>query len=163
MLHSVAGATEPGPQEKQMSSKKAKPEMSSEFPADVTNFAQKSVDQAQATFEKVSEVAHGNVQMIDAAANAYKNRLTDIQLKGMEFAQLNVNAGFAFARKLLSVKEPAEAFNLQQAFVKDQAEALQRQATELSELAVTLAKESLKPVQETLTKSFSGFGKAFAA
>ena len=53
--------------------------------------------------------------------------------------------------------------SLQQAFFKDQAETLQRQAAELSELSVALAKESMKPVQETMTKSFSGFSKAVAA
>lgn len=150
-----------------MSSKKAKPEMTTESAAetaaDVTSFAQKTVDQAQAAFEKVSEVAHGNVQMFDAAANAYKNRVTDIQLKTMEFAQLNVNAGFAFARKLFAVKEPGEVINLQQTFFKEQAETLQRQAAELSELSVALAKESLKPVQESVTKSFAGLSKGIAA
>jgi phasin len=145
-----------------MSSKKAKPEMNTEIPAEVSAFAQKSVDQAQAAFEKVNEIAHSNVQMFDAAANAYKNRFTDIQLKAMEFAQLNVNAGFAFARKLFSSKEPTEFFSLQQSFLKEQAETLQRQATELNELSVALAKESLKPVQESVTKTFSGFTKAAA-
>jgi phasin len=146
-----------------MSSKKAKTEMNTEIPAEMATLAQKSVDQAQAAFEKVSEVAHSNVQMFDAAANAYKNRFTDIQLKSMEFAQANVNSGFSFARKLFAVKDPSEAFTLQQAFMKEQAEALQRQATELNELTVTLAKEAIKPVQESVTKSFSGLGKSFAA
>jgi phasin len=150
-----------------MSSKKAKPTMNTtpnatttpEIPAEVSAFAQKSVDQAQAAFEKVSEVAHSNVQMFDAAASAYKNRVTDIQLKAMEFAQLNVNAGFAFARKFFAVKDPAEVFTLQQAFLKEQAESLQRQVTELNELSVTLAKEAIKPVQESMTKSFPGFSR----
>ena len=38
-----------------------------------------------------------------------------------------------------------------------------RQAGELSELSVALAKESIKPVQESVTKSFAGFSKAAAA
>ena len=150
-----------------MSSKKAKPEMNTETQAQVANqvasFAQKTVDQAQAAFEKVSEVAHDNVQIMDAAANAYKNRLTDIQLKTMEFAQLNMNAGFAFARKFFAVRDPSEAVTLQQAFLKDQAETLQRQAAELGELSMALAKDSLKPVQETMTKSFTSLTKAVAA
>jgi phasin len=149
-------------QEMKMSVKKAKPDMNSEIPADVSAIAQKTVDQAQAAFEKVSEAAHSNVQMLDAAANAYKNRLTDIQMKAMEFTQLNLNAGFAFARKVFAVKEPAEVFTLQQTFVKEQAEAFQRQATELNELSVALAKESLKPMQDSVSKSLAGFAKAAA-
>ena len=150
-----------------MSSKKAKPEMNTETQAQMANqvadFAQKTVDQAQAAFEKVSEVAHGNVQLIDAAANAYKNRLTDIQLKSMEFAQANMNAAFAFARKFVAVRDPAEVFSLNQSFFKDQADAMQRQAAELNELSVALAKESLKPVQEGMTKSFGSLSKSLAA
>ena len=146
-----------------MSSKKAKPEMNTETQAQMANqvadFAQKTVDQAQAAFEKVSEVAHGNVQLIDAAANAYKNRVTDIQLKSMEFVQLNINSGFAFARTLFAVRDPSEAVNLQQSFLKEQAETMQRQAAEISELSVALAKESLKPVQDQMSKSFSSLSK----
>jgi phasin len=146
-----------------MTSKKSKPEVHSEAEAQVASFAQNTVDQAQAAFEKVSEVAHSNVQLFDEAANAYKNRVTDIQLKTMEFAQLNLNAGFAFARKFVAVRDPSEAVSLQQSFFKDQAEALQRQAAELSELSVALAKESMKPVQDSVTKSFAGFSRAVAA
>ena len=146
-----------------MTTKKAKPELTSEAQAQVASFAQKTVDQAQAAFEKVSEVAHSNVQLMDEAANAYKNRVTDIQLKTMEFAQLNLNAGFAFARKFVAVRDPSEAVTLQQAFFKEQAETLQRQAAELGELSVALAKDSMKPVQETMTKSFAGLSKAVAA
>lgn len=146
-----------------MSSKKAKPEMNTEIPAEMASFAQKSVDTAEAAFGRVTEVAHGSVQMMDAAASAYKNRVTDIQLKTMEFAQLNVNAGFAFARKLFAVKDPSEALNLQQSYMKEQAETLQRQASELGELSMALAKESLKPIQDTMSKSFTELSKPLAA
>ncbi len=146
-----------------MSTKKAKTEYATEAQTEVTSFAQKTVDQAQAAFEKVSEVAHSNVQLMDEATIAYKNRVTDIQLKTMEFAQLNLNAGFAFARKFFAVRDPSEAMTLQQAFFKEQAETLQRQAAELGELSVALARDSMKPVQETMTKSFAGLSKAVAA
>ena len=81
----------------------------------------------------------------------------------MEFAQANMNAAFAFARKFVAVRDPSEAFNLNQSFFKDQAEAMQRQAAELNELSVALAKESLKPVQEGMTKSFGSLSKGMAA
>ncbi len=150
-----------------MSTKKVKPEVMSGTEAQVAeqvaSFAQKTVDQAQAAFEKVTEVAHDNVQIFDAATNAYKNRVTDIQLKTMEFVQLNMNSGFTFARKFFAVRDPSEAISLQQAFIKDQAETMQRQAAELSELSVALAKESLKPVQDTVAKSFASLTKSVAA
>ena len=145
------------------SNKKAKIEMTNEIPADVSAFAQKSVDQAQLAFEKANELAHSNVQVFDAAASAYKSRFADLQMKAMEITQTNVNAGFAFARKLFAVKEPAEFFTIQQDFAREQAQAVQRQVAELNELTVALAKETVKPVQEGLTKSFGDFSKSFAA
>ncbi|MFM8745486.1 MAG: phasin family protein [Aestuariivirga sp.] len=146
----------------QMNSAKAE-KVTGQVADQVANFAQKTVDDAQAAFEKASELAHGNVQMMDAAANACKNRMTDIQLKAMEFAQANVNSGFAFVRKCFSLSDPAAAMALHQDFFKAQAEAMQRQAGELNELSVALAKESLKPVQETFTKSFASLSKSIAA
>ncbi len=142
--------------------KKARSEMNG-IPADVSAYAQKSVDQAQAAFEKANDMAHSNAQVFDAAANAYKFRFADIQMKAMEITQINLNAGFAFARKLFSVKEPAEFFALQQDFVAEQGKALQRQATELGELNMALAKETLKPVQEGFSKSFGEAAKSFDA
>lgn len=144
-------------------SKKPKVELSNEIPADVTAFAQKSVDQAQAAFEKANEFAHSNVQLLDAATSAYKSRFADLQMRAMEIAQINMNSGFAFARKLFAAKEIGEVLNLQQDFVREQSEVLRGQASELNELTVALAKETFKPVQDGFSKNFGDLTKAFAA
>lgn len=141
----------------------AKIELNTEIPAEFSEFAQKSVDQAQVAFEKANELAHSNVQVFDAAASAYKNRFADLQLRAMEITQINVNAGFAFARKLFAAKEPGEFFSLQQDFAREQGQAMQRQAAELNELTMALAKDTVKPMQEGLTKNMGDFSKAFAA
>lgn len=127
----------------------------------IATMARQSVDQAQAAFEKASELAHGNVQMMDAAAGAYKQRLADLQLKAIEITQDNMNAAFEFARRALGVRDLSEVMSLQQDFIKAQAEALQRQTSQLNELSVALAKETVKPVQESMTKSFANVGKGF--
>ena len=78
----------------------------------------------------------------------------------MKIAPLDQALTFARASgKLFAVRDPSEAMNLQQSFFKEQAETLQRQAAELSELSVALAKESMKPVQESMTKSFTSLSK----
>ena len=138
-------------------------DQNTEIPADVTAFAQKSVDQAQVAFEQANEFAHSNVQVLDAAASAYKSRFADLQLRAMEITQINVNAGFAFARKLFAAKESGEFFSLQQDFMREQSQALQRQVSELNELTVALAKDTVKPMQDGFTKSMGEFNKAFAA
>ena len=134
-----------------------------EVPAEVTEFAQKSVDQAQAAFDKASDLAHSNMQYVDAVAGAFKARTADIQLKAMEIAQINMNSAFTYMRKAFAVKDPTELVTLNQDFARDQFAAYSRQAGELSELSVQLAQETVKPVQESLVKSFGDFNKTFAA
>ncbi len=146
-----------------MTAKKAKIEMTGEFPSEVAALAQKTVDQAQAAFDKATDVAHGNVQLFDAAASACRGRLADLQMKSVEFTQTAVTAAFAHARSLFAVKEPAEFFALQQDFLRRQAESFQRQTAELGQLSLQLARETAKPVQDGVTKAFGDFSKSFAA
>lgn len=133
-----------------------------EVPADVTEFAQKSVDQAQAAFDKASDLAHSNMQYVDAVAGAFKARTADIQLKAMEIAQINMNSAFTYMRKAFAVTDPAEFLTLNQDFARDQFAVYTRQANELGELSVRLAQETVKPVQESVLKAFNDLGKPFA-
>jgi hypothetical protein len=134
-------------------SKKAKIEAATGEAAD---FAQNTVDQAQMAFEKAADIAQDNFQTADAAAVAFKARAIDLQMKSVEIAQANMGAMFAFARKAFAVKDPSSFLQLNQDFARDQAQAFQKQAAEINELAMALAKETMKPVQ-------NGFAKAFAA
>ncbi len=134
-----------------------------EMPAEVTQFAQKSVDQAQAAFDKASDLAHSNMQFVDAVAGAFKARAADIQLKAMEIAQINMNSAFTYMRKALAVQDPAEFVTLNQDFARDQIAACSRQASELTELSLRLAQETVKPAQESVLKSLGDLGKALAA
>lgn len=138
-------------------------ENAAEMPAEVTEFAQKSVDQAQAAFDKASDLAHSNVQYFDAAAGAFKARTADIQLKAMEIAQINMNSAFTFVRRVFALKDPTEFVALNQEFARDQFAAFSRQASELTELTVLLAQETVKPVQEGVIKSFGDLSKTVAA
>ena len=150
-----------------MNMKKLKSETAAEMPKDISreasDFAQKSVDQAQAAFEKASELAHGNVQAFDAAAGAFKARPLDLQMKTMEIAQANVNAAFAFFRRAMAVRDPAALFALHQEFARDQLAAFSKQASEFNELSLLLAKETSKPVQEGVMKTFGDFARSLAA
>ncbi|MBL8907690.1 MAG: TIGR01841 family phasin [Rhizobiales bacterium] len=142
--------------------KRPKPEMPLEMPKEVTELAQKSVDQAQAAVERAEAFAHDNLQVFDAATSALKARTADFQLKVMEMAQGNLDASFDFARRALSVSEPAEFFALQQEFVTKRIEQLSRQSKELGELSMLFAKETAKPFQDGWVKSFGDFGRSFS-
>ena len=134
-----------------------------EVPAEVSDFAQKSVDQAQAAFDKASDFAHSHMQHFDAAASAFKARAADIQLKAMEITQINMNSAFTFVRKAFAVKDPSEFATLHQDFARDQFAAYSRQASELNELAVLLAQETVKPMQDGVFKSFGDLSRTVGA
>lgn len=126
----------------------------------VEDFSRKSVDQAEAAFEKAAEAAHGNVQVLDASAGAFKTRGADLQMKVMEITQANMTAAFSYLREALAVKSPTDLFRLNQDFGRARLEAFQAQAQELNQLTVALTKETVKPVQESLLKSISSLAKA---
>ncbi len=146
-----------------MNNKKTRMDTAADMQVEAQDFAQKSVDQAQKAFEKVTDAAHDNAQVLEAATSAYNSGVVDLHKKAMEFTQKNMEQAFAFSRSLFSVKEFNEAISLQQSFVKEQAEVLKSQATELSEIAVRLSTEAAKPLQDSVKKSFEGFSKSFAA
>ena len=143
--------------------RKPKTEMPLELPKEVTELAQKSVDQAQAAAERVGEFAHDNLQVFDAATTALKARTADFQLKMMEMAQGNLDASFDFARRALAVSDPSEFFTLQRDFMTKRVEQLSRQSKELGELSMLFAKETAKPFQDGWMKSFGEFGRPFSA
>jgi hypothetical protein len=142
--------------------KKPKPE-AAEAPKSVAEMAQKSVNEVEAAFDNAAGVAHETVQYADAAASAFKSRTADLQMKAIENFQANMGAAFEFTRKAFEIRDPAELFKLQQSFAKERFEALASQTAEMNALAVALARETMKPAQESWMRGFANFGKPFAA
>ena len=140
---------------KTMSKKPKDTTMNMQMPENVKEFAEKTVDEAQKAFDKAGEMAHKNVQIMDASASALKANSADLQMKVMEIAQNNVNQAFGFARQLLATQEPTALYQLQQDFMRGQVETLTKQLGELNEISVKLARETSKPVQETMLEAFN--------
>lgn len=138
-----------------MSKKPKDTTMNMQMPENVKEFAEKTVDEAQKAFDKAGEMAHKNVQIMDASASALKANSADLQMKVMEIAQNNVNQAFGFARQLLATQEPTALYQLQQDFMRGQVETLTKQLGELNEISVKLARETSKPVQETMLEAFN--------
>ena len=126
-------------------------------------FTQKSVNQAEGAVEQAGELADSNLRELDAAADAFRVRTLELQKKAIEMAQTNLNASFDFFRRALAVQNPADVFALNQEFARDQLAAYSKQASELTELSFAVAKETSKPLQEGLKKTWSGISEKMAA
>ena len=131
--------------------------------AKVTTFAGQSLDKAQETAGKATKVAYGNMQMFDAAAGAMRSGMVELQLKTIEIAQANTDAAFSFLRDLLAVRDPQALVKANVEFVSRRPAEIARQVRELNEVAAKCARETTKPAQDGLARSFSELTKNFAA
>jgi phasin len=120
---------------------------STNAPQAFRDVSEKGTAQAKENFQKMSAaVSEATNLMKNTYATSFKGA-QDYSTKVLEFAHANVNATFEHARKLSSVKSPAEFFTLSSDHVRQQFEILSRQAQELAAIAqrtTTAATESVK-------------------
>ena len=124
-----------------------------EVPADVREFAEKSVDQAKVVYGQFRDAAQETVDMLDTSAAALKDGSADFQGKALDFAQANTNAGFEFARKLFAATDVKEAFELQVEFARTQTATVTEQVKELGALSTGVAEKASKPIKDSVAKS----------
>ena len=105
-----------------------------EVPAELRDFAQKSVEQARKAFEGFVNVAQKTAGAVDTANATVQANVKSVSSQALGYAEQNVNAAFDLAQKLVAVKHPQEAFALQSEYLKSQIANLQTQAKELGAL-----------------------------
>ena len=110
-----------------------------EIPAEMREFAEKSVEQAKLAFDSFISAAQ---QAVNTAENQAASARTGAKEAGdlaMRFAERNIASSFEFAQRLLRAKDPQEMTALHAEYVKSQIAALTDQAKELSKQAAKMA------------------------
>jgi phasin len=102
-----------------------------EIPAEMRDFAEKSVEQARKAFEGFMGAAQKAVGTVDAGAFAVPTSVKDVGSKAMTYAEANVKAAFDHAQKLVHAKDLQEVMQLQTEYLKSQMSTLQEQAKEI--------------------------------
>ena len=125
------------------------------LPADMRTIAGRSLDVAEATLERTADTALEAVRFIDQASAGWKQGATDLQLKALEFAEVNAQACLRYWRGLLSVDAPAELQEFNYGFLGDQSAAFLRQSFELGHLALRLAVDIPQTFAGLKSSSFS--------
>ncbi|VFU09557.1 Phasin [Methylocella tundrae] len=108
-------------------------EIPQQIPAQIRELAEKNFEQAREAFLGFI----GAAQKATGSAEALPSSAKEAVTKAMSFAETNVNAAFDLAQKLLHAKDVQEVFALQTEYAKNQLQAIQTQAKELSESAQT--------------------------
>jgi phasin len=123
----------------------AKDPMSSfEIPAEMRNFAERSVAQAKQAFDGFLGAAQQAISRAEGQAAAAQAGAADMSRKAMVFAGQNMAASFAFAQKLAQARDVEEVMRLQADFVKAQMQVFTEQARELGASFTQAASDTTK-------------------
>lgn len=104
-----------------------------EIPAEIRDFAEKTVDQARKAFDSFVAAAQKATAQSEAAAESMTSNAKDVSAKAIGFAEANVKAAFDLADKLVHAKDPKEILSIQSEFLKNQVASVQEQAKALGE------------------------------
>ena len=110
-----------------------------EIPAEMRNFAEKSMEQAKKAFDSFVTATHEAVNTVESQAANARSGVKDVVDLAMRFAERNTAASFEFAQRLLNAKDAKDATAIHADYVNSQIAALTDQAKELSKQASKLA------------------------
>ena len=102
-----------------------------QVPAQMRDFAEKSIEQARNAFEEFIGLVKKAVGSVEAGALPMPSGVKDVGAKAMGYAEANVKAAFDHAQKLVHAKDLQEVMQLQSEYLKAQMATLQEQAKEI--------------------------------
>jgi phasin len=112
-----------------------------EIPAEMRDFAEKSVDQARKAMDGFIGAAQKTVDTFEGSATTVQASAKDMTRKTFTYAEQNIAAAFELAQKMVRAKDLQEAMQAQAEFVRSQFEAMQTQMKEFGSMAQTAIKQ----------------------
>ena len=104
-----------------------------EVPAEVRDFAEKTVDQARKAFDSFLVAAQKASAQSEAAAESLGSNAKDLSAKAISFAESNIKGAFDLAEKLIHAKDPKEFLTIQSDYLKEQVASVTEQTKALGE------------------------------
>ena len=106
-----------------------------EIPAEMRDFAEKSVEQARKAIDGFMGAAQRTVDTFEGSANTVQANTKDMTRKTFAYAEQNISAAFDLAQKMVRAKDMQEAMQVQAEYVRQQFESMQAQMREFGALA----------------------------
>ena len=133
-----------------------------EVPAEMRDFAEKSVEQARKAFDSFIGAARRTADTVQGSAEVARSNALDVSSRGFEYAEQNVNAAFDLAQKLVRARDMQEAM---QPFISglpadEQFAAIQAQAMECSGLAQCALQEGAERAKSAMQQGADEARKA---
>ncbi len=127
----------------------ANPNSGYEIPAEMRDFAERSIEQARKAIDGFMGAAQRTVDSFGGSSNPIQSGATDLTRKNLTYAEQNLQAAFDLAQKLVRAKDLQEAMQHQAEFVRQQFASMQSQMQEFGSLA-----------QSAMTQGMSQAGQA---
>ena len=108
-----------------------------EIPAEMRDFAERSVEQARKAMDGFIGAAQRTVDTLEGSANTVQASAKDMTRKTFAYAEQNIQAAFDLAQRMVRAKDLQEAMQVQADFVRSQFEAMQTQMREFANAAQT--------------------------
>src|SRR5918995_3658215 len=106
-----------------------------EVPAEMRDFAEKSVEQARKAMDGFIGAAQKAVDTFEGSANTVQASAKDMTRKTFAYAEQNIQAAFDLAQRMVRAKDMQEAMQVQAEFVHSQFESMQTQMKEFGSVA----------------------------
>jgi phasin len=119
------------------------PKLTMEVPAQVREFAEKSVDQAEKAISSFMDAASKSATMVPGP-------MTDVAKQALAITEANLKSSFEYARKLMQAKDISEVMQLQSDFLRNQFGVATDQFKKMTGGATSAAEEVSKDKPESI-------------
>jgi phasin len=140
----------------------SKTSMPYEVPAEMRDFAEKSVEQAKKAVDGFLGAATKAVSAAESQATTMQVSSRDMAQKAISFAEQNISASFDFAQKLVRAKDIQEVLQVQSEFLKNQVATMQAQMKDVGEVVQANVQKAAADAQTTVQKATAEVQKAAA-
>ncbi|MBB3809475.1 phasin [Pseudochelatococcus contaminans] len=124
-----------------------------EIPAELREFAEKSVEQARKAFDGYLSAAHKAVAAFENQSTPVPFNTHEVARRTLSYAETNVGAAFDLAEKLVRAKDLREVSQYQNEYLKNQFAALQEQARDFGSVVQKSASEATQHVQNAVKEA----------
>lgn len=127
-----------------------------EIPAEMRDFAEKSVEQARKAVDSFLSAARRTADTLEGSANTVQTSAKDMTRRTLGYAEQNLSAAFDHAQRLVRARDVQEAVQLQSEFVRSQFAALQAQMKEFGSIAQSAMSQGVKDAQDVADQASQG-------
>jgi len=127
-----------------------------EIPAEMRDFAEKSVEQARKAVDSFLSAARRTADTLEGSANTVQSSAKDMTRKTLSYAEQNLSAAFDHAQRLVRARDVQEAVQFQSEFVRSQFAALQAQMKEFGSIAQSAMSQGVRDAQDVADQASQG-------